>query len=481
MEQNGFGYEKVSIPMKEKVFVNRTLNLKKIRFIGFDMDHTLIRYNIHVFEGLAYQVMLEKLFNEKNYPEEIKKLQFDFHSVIRGLVIDFTQGNLLKVSRHGAIRNSYHGTKPIPFKKQQKDYHGTYVDLASKEFSSIDTSFSISVAILFGQLVDLKDKKPKQYPEYPIILKDILEAMDISHRDGSLKSCVLKNLNQYIIQEPEVAWGLERYKKHGKKIFLLTNSDFHYSKSLMDYALNPFLKNHESWMDLFDYTITLARKPRFFFDKLNFLKVNPEDGTMTNYDTTLVPGIYQGGCADLFEKSLGLSGEDILYIGDHIYGDIVRLKKDCNWRTALVVEELGDEIEKMKKVKPWQDEIRKFMLQKHPLEEKLVHLISDEIENSVDHFDSINKIQEAITQIDNQIAPLIEKSKSVFNPIWGEIMRAGNEESYFANQVDRFADIYMAKLSDLLSVSPRYYFRSSRRPLAHELALSLTVEEIRPS
>ena len=103
---------------------------------------------------------------------------------------------------------------------------------------------------------------------------------------------------------------------------------------------------------------------------------------MTNYDAPLVPGIYQGGCADLFEKSFGLSGEDILYVGDHIYGDIVRLKKDCKWRTALVIEELGDEIEKTRKVKPFQDQIRKLMGQKYPLEEKLVRLISDEIEKA---------------------------------------------------------------------------------------------------
>ena len=459
--------------MEKRVFVNRTLNLKKIRFVGFDMDHTLIRYNIHIFETLAYRVMVEKLLSEKKYPLEIKKLQFDFCSVIRGLVIDSSQGNLLKVSRHGAIRNSYHGTKPIPFKKQQKDYHGTYVDLASKEFYSIDTSFSISLAVLFGQLIDLKDRSPTEYPEYPIILKDVLEVMDMSHRDESIKSCVCENINQYIIQEPEVAKGLERYKKHGKKIFLLTNSDFHYSKILMDYALNPFLENHKNWMELFDYTITLANKPRFFFDKFNFLKINPKNGTMTNYDAELVPGIYQGGCAELFEKSLGLSGEDILYIGDHIYGDIVRLKKDCNWRTALVVEELGNEIKKMQKVKPWQDEIRKLMEQKQPLEEKLVQLISSGIEDCIDNTNSINKIQEAIEKIDNRISSLIEKSKIAFNPVWGEIMRAGNEESYFANQVDRFADIYMAKLSDLLSISPRYYFRSPRRPLTHEVALSL--------
>jgi 5' nucleotidase family len=48
-------------------------------------------------------------------------------------------------------------------------------------------------------------------------------------------------------------------------------------------------------------------------------------------------------------------------------------------------------------------------------------------------------------------------------------MRAGNEESYFANQTERFACIYMAKLADFLECSPRTYFRAPRRPMAHEI------------
>ncbi len=463
--------------MNRKVFVNRTLNLRKVKYIGLDMDHTLVRYNTTAFESLAYDGMLNKLVNEKGYPKDILKLKFDINAVIRGLVIDSNKGNLLKVSRHGAIRGTLHGTQKISFHQQQRDYHGTYVDLGSKDFSAIDTSFSISVAILFGQLVDLKDKSTGDYPDYSVLLEDIVGVMDMSHRDDSLKSIVRKNMGDYIIQEPSVAEGLERFKKHGKKIFILTNSDFHYTKALLDYAITPFLKEHDTWMDLFDYTITLARKPRFFFDKLNFLKVNPENGSMTNYDADLEPGIYQGGCADLFEKSLKIGGDDILYIGDHIYGDIVRLKKDCAWRTALVIEELGEEIEKMQKVKPSQDKIRELMIQKTPMEEKLVDLVSQEIESKTDNSADIAEVQTAITQIDNQIAPLIKDTQAAFNPTWGEVMRAGNEESYFANQVDRFADIYMPSLADLLALSPRTYFRSYRRPLAHEQALSLMIDD----
>ena len=45
-----------------------------------------------------------------------------------------------------------------------------------------------------------------------------------------------------------------------------------------------------------------------------------------------------------FEKFVGISGESILYVGDHIYGDILRSKKSSLWRTCLIVEELEAEL-----------------------------------------------------------------------------------------------------------------------------------------
>ena len=35
----------------------------------------------------------------------------------------------------------------------------------------------------------------------------------------------------------------------------------------------------------------------------------------------------------------------VLYVGDHIYGDILRSKKTLGWRTMLVVPELATELE----------------------------------------------------------------------------------------------------------------------------------------
>jgi len=456
--------------MPGKVFVNRTLNLKKVRYIGVDMDHTLIRYNSVNFEKLSHTTMIDKLIKGKNYPETLRKLVFDYNFAVRGLVIDRKMGNLLKLNRYTAIRASFHGLKPLDFKAHQKLYKSTYIDLSNTDYLAIDTSFSISLANLIAQIVELKDSDPTKYPDYPQIADDVLDALDEAHRDGSLKEVVKKNLDQYIIKDPALVAGLEKFRRHGKKIFVITNSDFHYTKLLLDYAITPFLKESKSWGELFEFVITFAQKPKFFYEDQRYLRVNYEDGTMTNVEGKLTPGLYQGGNAKKFTRDLDLRGDDILYIGDHIYGDILRLKKDANWRTAMVIEELDEEIDNNIKAEPINHEIDILMKKKEPFEDELTELMTRKVEKKADvNEGQIDTLQKTISEIDGQISQLIKKQQALYNTNWGQLMRAGNEESYFAYQLDRYACVYMKQLGDLLELSPRTYFRAPRRPLSHEI------------
>ncbi len=454
-----------------KVFVNRTLNLKRIKYIGLDMDHTLIRYNTENFERLSHNKICEKLVTRKGYPEAVRKLQFDFDFALRGLVVDRKKGNLLKLNRYTAIRNSFHGLKPLDFKAHQKVYKSIYIDLSKNDYLAIDTSFSYSLAHAYSQLVEMKDSDPLlKMPDYGQMADDVLDALDEAHRDGSIKDEVRKNLGDYIIKDEGLVHAIEKFKKHGKKIFILTNSDFYYSKLLLDYAINPYLKEHTSWVDLFEMVITFAQKPKFFYDDLKFLKVDPATGTMSNMDEKLTRGVYQSGNARKFTEDLGLSGDDILYIGDHIYGDILRLKKDCNWRTAMIIEELEHELKNNKQNEPIIAEIDTLMKTKEPLEDELTNLMTKKIEkdSAVDE-KRIDSLQDQITGIDTQISLLIRKQQAAYNPNWGQLMRAGNEESYFAYQMERYACVYMSKIADLFALSPRTYFRAPRRPLSHEI------------
>lgn len=455
---------------QQHVFVNRLLNLKKIDYLGLDMDHTLIRYNTEAFESLTYDLVIEQLITNKGYPQRLRQLNFDFNASIRGLVIDCHQGNILKLSRHGAIRKSYHGTKEINFAKQSALYRNQYIDLNDANYLVIDTAFSIAFCGLYTQLVDCKDQSPLDFPSYAEITNDLLECHDKVHRDGSLKSRVKQQLEQFIIQDEAVVKGLLRFKQHNKKIIIITNSEYDYTKALLDYAISPFLAANQSWLDLFDYVITLADKPRFFYDNLKFLRINPSDGSMVNVEGEFPPGIYQGGCADKLSQYLNLEGDNILYIGDHIYGDVVKLKKICNWRTALVVEEIEREVTIIRQNQSLLEQIKQLMTQKIPLENRVTDLISLKIENNAqDNDDEQHQLQQKISELDDKISPLIQQYQAKFNPWWGPVFRAGAEESFFAYQVDRFACIYMDKLSHLFDYSPRHYFRAQPRPLAHEL------------
>jgi hypothetical protein len=54
---------------------------------------------------------------------------------------------------------------------------------------------------------------------------------------------------------------------------------------------------------------------------------------------------FSGGTAAFLEAKLGVSGDQILYFGDHTYGDILRSKRSLGWRTAMIVPEVGHEVE----------------------------------------------------------------------------------------------------------------------------------------
>lgn len=50
------------------------------------------------------------------------------------------------------------------------------------------------------------------------------------------------------------------------------------------------------------------------------------------------------GSCDVFSSLIGAKGRDVLYCGDHIFGDILKSKKIRGWRTFLVVPEMSHEL-----------------------------------------------------------------------------------------------------------------------------------------
>ena len=53
--------------------------------------------------------------------------------------------------------------------------------------------------------------------------------------------------------------------------------------------------------------------------------------------------VYSGGNSEIISKLMGAKGRDVLYVGDHIFGDVLKSKKLRGWRTFLIVPELDEE------------------------------------------------------------------------------------------------------------------------------------------
>ena len=70
---------------------------------------------------------------------------------------------------------------------------------------------------------------------------------------------------------------------------------------------------------------------------------NIYSGGLTLFQLSLYVSGFVGSC-EIFSKLIGSRGKDVLYVGDHIFGDILKSKKIVGWRTYLVIPEMGHEL-----------------------------------------------------------------------------------------------------------------------------------------
>lgn len=67
--------------------------------------------------------------------------------------------------------------------------------------------------------------------------RDVRAAVDLCHRDGSLKQLVAAEPERYIHPDLRLAPTLEMLREAGKKIFLATNSQWDYTTVVMNFLL----------------------------------------------------------------------------------------------------------------------------------------------------------------------------------------------------------------------------------------------------
>jgi 5'-nucleotidase len=176
---------------------------------------------------------------------------------------------------------------------------------------------------------------------------------------------------------------------------------------------------------------------------LNLFRINPRDGSLMNTD-----GVYEidalgpNGAAKFLEKGhvfqggnwLHLqamleivAGEEILYVGDHLYADVLRSKRTLGWRSAFIMPELEEEMRVFYENLPLAKKISSL----RQLRDEL-GIYGEELRLSQADYLDDEKLQETLTHLAQEddllkakLTEMAEQWHASFHPVWGAMFNAG--------------------------------------------------------
>jgi 5'-nucleotidase len=457
-----------------RIFVNRSLHLEKIKFFGFDMDYTLAQYSNPEYEALQFRLIVDRLV-VIGYPSQIKDFDYDPTFPIRGLWFDTVYGNLLKVDAYGNILVCCHGFKFLKTSEIYNLYPNKFIQHDESRIYILNTLFNLPEAYLLACLIDYFTNSTEYIPgkngikngnifmSYKSIFQDVRDAIDWVHMRGSLKDETVNNPGLYVNRDERLPMLFNRMHSVGKKTFLLTNSDYAYTAKIMSYLFDFPSEDKKDWKEYFDYILVDARKPVFFSGGTTLRQVDTETGALRIgiHVGPLTPGqVYSGGSSDVFTTLIGASGKDVLYVGDHIYGDILKSKKTRGWRTFLVVPELQREVH------VWTNKCELF----NRLQDLDVQLgdTYKEMDSSCKETPDISQLRTAIREVSHEL--------DMSYGILGSTFRSGSRQTFFANQICHYADIYASTFLNLTYYPFSYMFRAPPMLMPHESTVEHEVE-----
>ncbi|XP_072411750.1 5'-nucleotidase domain-containing protein 1 isoform X3 [Chiloscyllium punctatum] len=243
--------------------------------IGFDLDHTLCRYNVSDTFALIYDSFAQFLVEQRGYDRELMTLTPDcWDFCFKGLLLDLEDGNLLKLGEDGTVLRASHGTRLLTgeeiletYGKKRKWKHfktinGTFA--RSGKYHFYDNYFDLPGALLCARVVDILDQNRtvKKYEFW----KDVIASIEYNYKASAFKEdsgiyfpSVKKDPGKYLLRCSEsVKDWLRKLKNAGKVLLLITSSHSDYCRLLCEHILG------EDFEEIFDIIITNALKPGFF-------------------------------------------------------------------------------------------------------------------------------------------------------------------------------------------------------------------------
>ncbi len=486
-------------PPTRRIFTNRDLDFESIQVIGFDMDYTLAMYRQEALDELSVKVTVDKLI-ERGYPERVRQgIESDPAFAVRGLVVDKQCGNLLKVDRHGYVGRAFHGKRRLLRGERKETYRSQRIGTEKGRFAYVDTLFSLPEVTIYAELVGLIDDAPQAWanggpPSYEQAWNDTREAIDEAHRDESIKRIIKADPGSYIKKDPDLAATLHKLRSAGKKIFLLTNSFFPYSNAVMSFLLDDELEAYDDWTVYFDWMVVGGGKPGFFTDNRPFQEVDRRTGEHVGPPVAEPQKgrIFEGGNLAGLQRSLGVYPDETLYVGDHIYGDIVKSRTTSGWRTALVVEDLEHELEvrasqditlqeielliglrnQLNQKIAAQRQMSKFLAKIEPSDLERAGVAAEDAaglleQARADARQRFERLREHEAEMDQTLDRRRLRAGLEFNQYWGSLFAERYDASLFGLQVENYACLYTSRVSNFLYASPAHRFHAPHGRMPH--------------
>ena len=330
------------IPRPRRVFCNRNLRMSNIAWVGFDMDYTLAIYNQREMDELSIRATIEKLV-ARGYPEFVRSIPYSTDFPVRGLLIDKRFGHILKMDRYKFVTKGYHGFRELAKEELRALYHSKKIRPATPRYHWIDTLYALSEAALYAALVEAMEKRGLAI-DYAKTFTDIRECIDEAHRDGTILETVAARLPALRQQGPRARADAPQAAQRRQEA--LPADELALVVHRQDDDL-PARRRDERVPAL----AQLLRRRHRRRHQARLLPGAPAaDGARrrearARRRSPLERGkIYEGGNLRDLERALGVTGDEVLYVGDHIYGDILRSKKESAWRTAMIIQELEGEV-----------------------------------------------------------------------------------------------------------------------------------------
>ena len=460
------------LDQQRTIYTNRTLRYERIGAVGFDFDHTLAVYNTKALDELAMGLVTEHLVKEEKMPaawfDDIPDPSF----ARKGLILDVELGNILKTDRYGHVLHAYHGSHKLTVSEKRRSYgeldvipHGT----SGGRYLQVDHAFSKPEILLYSGLIEKMKSEERRG-----LWRRIRKYTDLVHRDGSLKSVITADPGKFLEIDPLTEQLLLHLRSIGKKTFLLTNSEWEYTSKMIKPVLGRPDSSGLDWLDLFDLVVVEARKPTYFSP--NGMSSEGKQGPHEK--------VIRGGAIPDLEKRLEVAGPQVLYVGDHIYSDLISSKRHTYWRTMLVLPELEEEllvqsalpgtVSQLKQtddrrtttereVTHWKTMERSLQGIEAPENRALLRRLRGECAEN--RKKAVMTLKEHIRQRESLRARL-SKATNIY---WGSLFRAGSELTYYGRQLEDYACTYTSRATNLCFYPPKHYFRSAMDYLPHEL------------